>query len=68
MMTTYAACAEHLDEAIDEFLRIRQTAPDLILATGRETVDGETPSHCFLCAEPPVYLVTGNDSEAGEET
>lgn len=65
-MTVYAACAEHLDEAIDEFLRIHLTAPDLTRVGEAGKACGTAPFRCFLCAEPPVYMVTGSRTDAGE--
>lgn len=53
----YVVCADHLEEAIDEFVDIYETPPDLYELERVSFTDWSVPSHCTFCKKPPVYLV-----------
>jgi len=53
----FFVCAEHLEEALDEFVEDYATAPDVHLLSAAQPPVKEEISRCHFCANPPVYLV-----------
>ncbi|MTI93932.1 MAG: CxxH/CxxC protein [Firmicutes bacterium] len=53
----YVVCSQHLDQAIDEFVEVYESPPDLYLLEKVSFTDWTTPRHCDLCSQPPEYLV-----------
>ncbi|NLL41824.1 MAG: CxxH/CxxC protein [Firmicutes bacterium] len=53
----YVVCADHLEEAIDEFVEIYETPPDLYELERVSFTDWSAPSSCTFCDKPPIYLV-----------
>lgn len=57
MRALYAVCAEHLEEAIEDFLEAYEAAPDVHRLVDIEFSHWTAPPHCHYCPSPPVYLV-----------
>ncbi len=53
----YVVCADHLEEALDEFVEIYETPPDLYELERVSFTEWSAPTHCTFCNRPPVYLV-----------
>lgn len=53
----YTVCADHLDQALDEFLEVYGAAPDLFLLAALNCANWDAPDACDFCSRPPVYLV-----------
>ncbi|MBO8168588.1 MAG: CxxH/CxxC protein [Thermoanaerobacteraceae bacterium] len=53
----YVVCAEHLDRAIDEFVEVYESPPDLYILDEVSFTDWITPSTCDFCDRAPHYLV-----------
>lgn len=56
-MKMYVVCGEHLEQAIDEFIEIYESPPDLYELKTLSLTEWETPSHCNFCERSPRYLV-----------
>jgi len=52
-----AACHEHLERAIDEFIDKYQSSPDMFRRDQLSQEETDVPDKCGYCAEPAVYLV-----------
>lgn len=57
----YFACAEHIEQAIDEFVEQYEVSPDLSRIEG-DAVATDTSVHCLLCASPAIYRLSQGDS------
>ncbi len=57
----YLACAEHIEQAIDEFVDQYVASPDLIRieVEGAET---DCSVRCRFCASPAIYRLSQGDS------
>lgn len=53
----YVVCAEHLEQAIDEFVEIYEAPPDIYILQEVSFTDWTAPSTCNFCSRPPRYLV-----------
>ncbi|HHV71784.1 MAG TPA: CxxH/CxxC protein [Clostridia bacterium] len=53
----YVVCAEHLEQAIDEFVEIYEVPPDLYYLDKLSFSDWDTPNKCDFCDQLPKYLV-----------
>ncbi|WZL73076.1 CxxH/CxxC protein [Clostridiaceae bacterium 35-E11] len=53
----YVVCAEHLTEAIDEFVEVYEQPPDLYELDKVTFTDWTSPHTCDFCDIPPKYLV-----------
>lgn len=53
----YVVCTEHLEQAIDEFVDVYETPPDLYELEAVSLTDWSAPTHCTFCERPPKYLV-----------
>ncbi len=53
----YVVCREHLEQAIDEFVDIYETPPDLYELSSVTFTDWAAPTTCNFCKTAPVYLV-----------
>lgn len=53
----YVVCADHLEQAIDEFVEVYETPPDLYELDAVSLTDWSAPSHCTFCSNAPVFLV-----------
>ncbi|HHY36199.1 MAG TPA: CxxH/CxxC protein [Firmicutes bacterium] len=53
----YCVCAEHLDQAIDEFVEVYEMPPDIYRLNQVSFTAWEAPATCNFCSRPPQYLV-----------
>jgi len=53
----YIVCGEHLDRAIDDFVEVYETSPDLYLLEKVKFTDWNSPKTCDFCEHIPTYLV-----------
>lgn len=53
----YVVCEEHLEQAIDEFVDVYESPPDLHRLDKIRFTQWTAPAHCDFCPRPPVYLV-----------
>jgi len=53
----YVVCAEHLEQALDEFVEIYEACPDVYVLDKVNFTDWEAPSCCDFCKKGPIYLV-----------
>ncbi len=53
----YVVCADHLEEAIDEFLEEFGVPPDLYELEDLSCTDWTAPEQCQFCERVPEYLV-----------
>jgi CxxH/CxxC protein (TIGR04129 family) len=53
----YCVCAEHLDQAIDEFVEVYEMPPDIYRLSQVSFTDWEAPAMCNFCSRPPQFLV-----------
>jgi CxxH/CxxC protein (TIGR04129 family) len=53
----FVVCAEHLEEAIDEFVEVYEAGPDVYLVAETPFTEWTAPSHCHYCEEKPIFLV-----------
>ncbi|MDW7651700.1 MAG: CxxH/CxxC protein [Bacillota bacterium] len=54
----YVVCDAHIDQAIEEFVDIYESPPDLHRLDKVSFTDWTAPNYCDFCSRPPVYLVT----------
>ncbi len=55
--TVYVVCSEHIDRAIDEFVEVYESPPDIYLLKELHFTAWTAPSTCEFCNCGPVYLV-----------
>lgn len=53
----YVVCQEHLEQAIDEFVEIYESPPDLYELERVTLTDWSAPTHCTFCEREPIYLI-----------
>lgn len=53
----YVVCKEHLEQAIDEFIELYESPPDLYLLEQIHFSDWVAPKCCDFCSGAPIYLV-----------
>lgn len=53
----YVVCAEHLNQALDEFLERYEMAPDLYELAQVKFTDWQVPDSCTYCGRAPKYLL-----------
>lgn len=53
----YVVCEDHLEQALDEFVEIYESSPDLYLVSDIQAEGWDKPSTCNFCSKPPKYLV-----------
>lgn len=53
----YTVCGQHLEDAIEEFVNIYESPPDLYLLAELSFTDWTAPATCCFCDQPPKYLV-----------
>lgn len=53
----YTVCPEHLERAIDEFVEVYETPPDLCIIGEMSFTDWTAPATCDFCDRAPKYLV-----------
>lgn len=53
----YAACNEHIENVIDQYVDEHQLSPDLYRLADAPETPGPIPAHCHFCSRPPVYLL-----------
>ncbi|MBS3898192.1 MAG: CxxH/CxxC protein [Dethiobacter sp.] len=60
-MSIYLACAEHIEQLIDEFVDQYETSPDLSRVEG-EVAEAGFAVNCRLCAAPALYRLSQSGS------
>jgi CxxH/CxxC protein (TIGR04129 family) len=53
----YVVCDEHLDKAIDEFVEVYESPPDLYRLGEVSFTQWTAPQHCDFCARLPLFLI-----------
>jgi len=53
----YVVCNEHIERAIDEFVEVYESPPDIYVLKDLNFTDWTAPSHCDFCSAAPIYLV-----------
>jgi CxxH/CxxC protein (TIGR04129 family) len=53
----YVICEDHLEQAIEEFVDVYESPPDLYHLDKVSFTDWTAPSHCDFCSRPPIFLV-----------
>jgi len=53
----YFACAEHIEQAIDEFVAQYEVSPDLSRIEGN-SAETDISVRCQFCASPPIYRLS----------
>ncbi len=53
----YVTCAEHLERAIDEFVEVYESPPDIYFLDKIAFTDWVRPQTCDFCDHRPKYLV-----------
>lgn len=53
----FAACAEHIEQVIDEYVDRYEISPDLTRLDAAAPGPA-VPTNCLFCSRPPVYLLT----------
>lgn len=53
----YTVCPEHLEKAIDEFVDVYDSPPDLYMVGEVTFTDWAAPATCDFCDRAPKYLV-----------
>jgi len=53
----YVVCTEHIDRAIDDFVEIYESPPDIYLLKEIHFTAWTAPATCDFCSDQPKYLV-----------
>ncbi len=53
----YVVCVEHIDQAIDDFVEVYESPPDIYLLEELSFTAWTAPATCDLCQRKPIYLV-----------
>ncbi len=53
----YVVCEQHLERALDDFVEVYGSPPDLYLLDKVSFTDWISPASCDFCHLPPKYLV-----------
>lgn len=56
-ISMYFACAEHIEQAIDEFVAQYEVSPDLSRIEGN-SAETDISVRCQFCASPPIYRLS----------
>ncbi|MBS4007690.1 MAG: CxxH/CxxC protein [Clostridium sp.] len=57
----YLACAQHIEQAIDEFVDQYEASPDLSLIEG-DAAETDSSLFCRFCASPAIYRLSQGSS------
>lgn len=56
------ACKQHIDHAIDDFVDIRQVAPEVTFAREWRKANGSPlKASCDYCRKPAIYLLLSRE-------
>ncbi len=53
----FVVCRNHVEQAIDEFIDMHETPPDVYRLDSVSFTDWTVPKQCDRCGEAPEFLV-----------